>query len=219
MRTAISGYRFPLRVMGLVSALVLLAACSPPAAPVPPTPAPTPTNTPLPPTATVALPEPGAEWDYVALGASQVWGFPRKYAAHIEADLGVKVTVHDRTVDSQRSTGLLRALRNSQELRSDIREAEVVTFYIPPEYLRTSLHSYYDGSCGGEDSHDCFREGLTLYKADVDAILAEILSLTSTSDTLIRPMTFYDPLVNKHKELGIFEDVTPYVKAFNEYVV
>jgi hypothetical protein len=32
-------------------------------------------------------------------------------------------------------------------------------------------------------------------------------------------MTFYDPFVNYHKKLGIFEDVTPYVKAFNEYVV
>lgn len=113
MRTAISGYRFPLRVMGLVTALVLLAgACSPPATPVPPTPAPTPTNTPLPPTATVALPEGGAEWDYVVLGASQVWGFFRKYAAHIEADLGVKVTVHDWTRSNQHSTALLRALRN-----------------------------------------------------------------------------------------------------------
>ncbi len=219
MRTTISGYGFPLRMMGLVSALVLLAACSSPASPVPPTPAPTPTNTPLPPTATVALPEGGAEWDYVVLGASAVWGFFRKYAAHIEADLGVKVTVHDWTFPDQHSTALLRNLRHSKELRSDILEAEVVTFYIPPEYLRTSLHSYYDGSCGGEDNQDCLREGLTSYKADVDAILAEILSLTSTSDTLIRPMTFYDPFVNYHKKLGIFEDVTPYVKTANEYVV
>lgn len=133
--------------------------------------------------------------------------------------MGVKVTVHDWTVGDQHSVALLRALRNNQELRSDIREAEVVTFYIPPEHLRTALYSYMDGSCGGEDNQDCFREGLTLYKADVDAIIAEILWLTSTSDTLIRAMTYYNSLVNYHKELGIFEDLNPYFQALNEYVV
>ena len=37
------------------------------------------------------------EWDYVVLGDSSAWGFPKYYAAYIEEDLGVKVTVHDMT--------------------------------------------------------------------------------------------------------------------------
>ena len=41
------------------------------------------------------------EWDYVVLGDSSAWGFPEYYAAHIEEDLGVKVTVHDWTVGSE----------------------------------------------------------------------------------------------------------------------
>ena len=32
-------------------------------------------------------------------------------------------------------------------------------------------------------------------------------------------MTYYNPLVNYQKELGIFEDQNPYFKACNEYLV
>jgi lysophospholipase L1-like esterase len=223
MRTAVSGYRIPLRVMGLVSALVLLAACAPPATPVPPTPAPTPTNTPLPPTATVALPEGGAEWDYVALGDSWAAGYGVVggrsyvvyYAAHIEADLGVKVTLHNWGRSGLSSGGLLAMLRNNQELRNAISEAEVVTFEIGGNDMIVPLQVYRFGSCGGADNLDCCRERLTSFRANFDAIIAEILSLRSTTDTIIRTMDYGYPWVNRDKELGIYEDLKPcFVEAF-----
>ena len=201
------------------------AGPSPTATSVPPTPTPVPptpipTNTPLPPTATAAAPKGGAEWDYVPLGDSVAKGWPKLYAAHIEADLGVEVTVHDPTSGAQSSAGLLSALRNNQKLRSDIREAEVVTFLVSPKHFQPPIEvDRKVGTCGGTDNQDCLREALTLLKADVDAIIAEILSLTSTSDTIIRAMTYHNPMVNQWKRKGVFEDLNPYWKAHNEYLV
>jgi len=210
MRIAISGYRFPLRVMGLVSALVLLAgACSPPG-----TPAATPTE---------ATPT----WDYIALGDSWAAGYGVGgrsyvvyYAEHMEADLGVKVTVHNWGRGGLSSDGLLAMLRNNQELRNAISEAEVVTFEIGGNDMTGPLHLYRVGSCGGADNLDCCREGLTSFRANFDAIIAEILSLRSTTDTIIRTMEYGYPWVNRDKELGIYEDLKPcWVEVFSEHIV
>ena len=139
------------------------------------------------------MPEPGAEWDYVVFGDSTAWGFPDYYAAHIEADLGVKVTVHYRTVGGQSSTGLLRRLRSDQELRDLVREAEVVTFIAnPTEHIGWHI-------IGGTGKHDCSPEALAGYKADLDAIITEILSLRSGSPIIIRAMDYYCPIYSRWK--------------------
>jgi hypothetical protein len=203
--------------------------------PVPPTATPTqtpvpPTATPLPPPTATAIPEPltaatviaaggDMSWDYVALGDSMTFGLVDKYADHIEADLGVEVTVHFWCRGSQGSDLLLRALRSDEELRSDIRQAEVVTFMVSTQHLRSPIHAYGAGTCGGPDNQDCLQEALALYKADTDAIMAEILSLRSTSDTIIRAMTYHNWLINDWKELGYFDDLNPYWVACNEYLV
>ena len=49
--------------------------------------------------------------------------------------------------------------------------------------------------------------------------IAEILSLRSTSDTIIRTKTEYFRNVNTYKEEGHFESVHPYWLACNEYLV
>jgi lysophospholipase L1-like esterase len=165
--------------------------------------------------------EGGAEWDYVALGDSTVPGrsYVVYYAAHIEADLGVKVTLHNWGKSGETSAGLLYALRNDQELRNAISETEVVTFVIGANDLQSALSLYRIGACGGADNQDCLREMLTSFEANFDAIITEILALRSTTDTIIRTMDYFIPVVGKWKELGIYEDVTPYSEAFNKYIV
>jgi hypothetical protein len=133
--------------------------------------------------------------------------------------LGVEITMHIWYRGQQGSSEMLGALRNNQDLRSDLREAEVVTFLVVPHHLDDPLQAYRDGTCGGTDSQDCMREAFTLLKADTDAIIAEILSLRSTSDTIVRAMTFYNPFVNDGKEWGYFEALNPYWVALNEYLV
>jgi hypothetical protein len=211
-----SGVRLLQQMLVSVLAVLLLAGCcsaapEPTATPVPPTATPTP----VPPTAT---PE-ALSWDYVQLGGSVLCTFGSRYAKHIEADLGVEVTMHTWCRGSHTSTQLLSLLRDNQGLRSDLYEAEVVTFPVSVRYLKDPIRAYGDGTCGGPDNQDCLREALTLYKKDVDAIIAEMLSLRSTSDTIIRSMTYYNWLVNDWKELGYFDDLNPYWVACNQYFV
>jgi lysophospholipase L1-like esterase len=60
---------------------------------------------------------------------------------------------------------------------------------------------------------------VALYKTDTDAIMAEILSLRSTDDTIIRATTWPFPWINEWKSESILEEVHPYFTATNEYVI
>lgn len=141
------------------------------------------------------------EWDYVVLGDSSAWGFSKYYAAHIEEDLGVKVTVHDRTVGGLSSGQLLRLLRKDVwELRETISEAEVVTFIAnPADHIGWRIAT-------GKGKHDCSPEALAGYKADLDDIIAEIFSLRSGSPTIVRAMDSYVPIYSDWKEWGEYEE-------------
>ena len=200
------GERLP-QLFGLALVVLLLAGCAGAQA--------VPAATPVPATAT----SDALSWDYVALGDSNASLFTNRYAKHIEADLGVNVTLHNWCMGSQSSTEMLGVLRDNQDLRSDLREAEVVTFLVSPQHFRGPDYNYRHGTCGGADNQDCLRETLTLLKADTDAIFAEVLSLRSPSDTIIRPMTYYNPVVNTWKEQGCFEELNSYWVAHNEYLI
>jgi len=167
------------------------------------------------------MPEPGAEWDYVALGDSTVPGrsYVVYYAAHIEADLGVKVTLDNWGRAGLTSANLLGILRNNHELRNAISEAEVVTFVIGANDVVPAFERYArGGDCGGADNQDCIRGALTSFRANYDAIIAEILTLRSTDDTIIRTMDYFLPVVNEYKKLGVYEDVKTHWEAFNEHI-
>jgi len=225
--------------IGLFLVLALLAGCAP--APTPaPTPVPTdtpvpPTDTPIPPTPTPvpptdtpapATPTPGAAeevpmWDYVVLGASlDGWkpGYADPYAAHIEADLGVKVTVHRRWIAALDSASLLNQLRRTEPVRDLLREAEVVTFTsCPADLFVLTVTDYQAGHCGGEDNLDCFREAVGAFPANFDAIIAELLTLCGP-DTIIRTLTVYDCFYHRHV-YGSQDDLSPFYRAMNEHII
>ena len=140
------------------------------------------------------------EWDYVVLGDSSAWGFPKYYAAHIEEDLGVKVTVHDWTVGGLSSGKLLSMLRDDGELREAISKAEVVTFIANPgDHIGWRIIT-------GEGRHDCSAEAFARYKFDLDEIIKEIFSLRKGNSTIIRAMDFYVPIHSEWRERGEYEE-------------
>ena len=217
------------QAVGLGVALLFLVACgtpqsAPTSTPIPQ--APTATSAPAPTTTlTVAAAEPVEEWDYVAMGYDPMYGYAENFAAQIETDLGVKVTVHDLHVRGLTSSSLVTRLRQNQMLRELISGAKVVTFEIPVPFVipvtgsEELYTSFLDGTCGGPDNQDCLREALMLYEEDVDAIFAELLALRSPSDAIIRAGDCWltSRLSKAWQEQGIYEVLKSYWEAANEY--
>jgi len=150
-------------------------------------------------------------WDYVALGDSTPAGYGVDksyvdyYGEFIAEDQGVQVESHNFSQSGQTTGVLLKQLRNNEELREAVRNAEVITIWTGWNDLSKPLSQYRDETCGGEDNLDCIREAVAALNANIDAILDEILSLTSPQDTLIRIADVGIPFVNTWKHQGWFE--------------
>src|SRR5215217_1742330 len=146
-----------------------------------------------------------ASWDYVALGDSLATGFgafrgyvPR-YETHLETDTGVAVTRTNLGQNGWTSSQLLSALRSDPKFRRSTRGAEVVTWNIGGNDLRAARSSYKNKTCGGTDNQDCLRAAAARLEANWDAITAEVLSLRSTNNTIVRTMDIYNPYVRTDK--------------------
>ena len=165
-------------------------------------------------------------WDYVALGDSYPHGheveysYVDYYAEHIEQDLGVDVEVHNFARDGQTIGALREFVYEDEELRIAIKDAEVITIWTGWNDLWRPLEKYRRETCGGEDNLDCIRAEVAIMNSDFDAVLDEILSLTSTQDTLIRIADYGIPHVNSWKHKGWFDTlVGPCYETWRDHLV
>lgn len=129
-----------------------------------------------------------AEWDYVALGSSFTgWAsWPETYASFIEEDLGVRVTYYDKTINSLHSDTLLELIRNDDELRDLLANAEVITFGAAFSEWETPVMTYAKGrDCGGVDNQDCLREALADTVERTEAIFDELVVLRGPDEALM----------------------------------
>lgn len=180
-------------------------ASAPTATPVPPTATSAPTATPVPPTET---PDPREVWDYVALGSVNFnKEYPDLYAAHIEVDLGVKVVQQNRRRLLQSPGDLLQFLRDSEVLREEISEAEVVTVWPGSEDMFTALTSGYV---------DC-APLIEPFERALDALIAEILALREDEDIIVRLLDHYI-WVNRLKEAGRLDEKKVCHEAINKAI-
>jgi lysophospholipase L1-like esterase len=96
-------------------------------------------------------------------------------------------------------------------IRHALRTAEVITFNIGINDLGHAGEAYENGTCGGGDNQQCLGATVETFRENWDAIVAELLSLRSTEDTVIRTAGLgYTPHVGK-----IFE---PYVDEVNRHI-
>jgi hypothetical protein len=130
------------------------------------------------------------------------------YAGYIEKDLGVKVTVDNRSAGGAGFLAIQDALRSDQELRNAVSQAEVITiwaFWLND--LRREFSLYDADACGGEDNLDCLRKAVPPVKGAIDAVVAEVITLRSGAPTIIRIANVGNPFVAIWKKRGIFDSL------------
>jgi lysophospholipase L1-like esterase len=166
---------------------------------------------------TTAVTDATVSWDYVALGDSLAVGVGAKrgyvdrYASYITADTGVRIDLVNLGRSGQTSSQLLHALRNDPAMRKTLGTAEVITFNIGINDLGDAGEAYENGTCGGSDNQKCLRAAVEAFKENWDTIVAELLSLRSPEDAVIRTAGIgYTPRVDE-----IFE---PYVDEVNRHI-
>jgi lysophospholipase L1-like esterase len=174
-------------------------------------------------------------WNYVALGDSLAagsgayTGYVDRYADYIKSDTDVQVEIVNRGQSGQTSDQLLYAVRSDSSLRQALSTADVITFNIGLNDLGHAGEAYENGTCGGPDNQDCLRAAVETFKENWEAIIAELLSLRSASNTIIRttgvgytPYIFYSdeptdtwPSEGRTDDFQVFK---PYVNAINRYI-
>ncbi len=122
---------------------------------------------------------------------------------------------------------MLHALRNDAYSRQTVSAASVITFNTGLNDLGRAGEAYENGTCGGADNQDCLREAVEAFKENWDAIITELLSLCSSSNTIIRtigmghtPKIFIDAITAWPSE-GKIEDfrfLKPYVEEINHHI-
>jgi lysophospholipase L1-like esterase len=167
-------------------------------------------------------------WNYVALGDSlaagtgaSYKGYVDRYADYLEADTGARVNVINLGQGGQTSRELLYALRDDPSSRQAVGEADVVTVNIGVNDLGRAALAYENGTCGGADNQDCLRVAAETVKGNWNAIIAELLSLRSTSGTLIRTAGLgYTPYSRPSDgELDDFLQIfKPYLDEVNRHI-
>ena len=156
-------------------------------------------------------------WDYVALGDSLAAGvgarrgYVDRYAEYLRDETGARVKLINLGVSGQTSPQLLRALRNDRSTRRALRGAEVITYNIGINDLGQARASYEAKTCGGAQGERCLRAAVKEFETNWDEITKEILSLSSSDETIIRTAGLgYTPQAG-----STFE---PYLKQVNRHI-
>jgi hypothetical protein len=171
------------------------------------------------------------QWDLVYISDSTGWGVARKFAANIERDTGKTVVVHNYATGNLSVLQVLSALRGgpdaedgplpSDQLRTDIADAEVVVFYGNPRG-----DAAQGGVTGGLETcmnktvapDDCTPAHYAPYVENLKAAYEEILALRDGKPTIIRAVDFYNPLISRHRTDGTEAECTACWEVFNAAV-
>lgn len=151
----------------------------------------------------------GAELDvgegplvYVAMGNSLTFSPSNAqlnvlYKEMLVEDFGVDVDLRNRTVGGQSTANFLSRLSNDERLRSDLAEADVITFVIPndewaePSSTAVGLPGHNAADCGGDDNQQCLRDMITEYNLMVDQIFEELVTIVDPATQVVRVQDFY----------------------------
>jgi lysophospholipase L1-like esterase len=143
--------------------------------------------------------------NYTALGDSVPFGifapagegYVPLYRGYLQTDTGVNAKLTNLAVPGWSSADLSRSLRRKLLFRGSIATSQVVTWSVGGNDLLAARNLYKAGRCGGADNQECIRITVSLFKANWDTIMAELLELRSTSNTSLRTTDIYNPFVQE----------------------
>lgn len=135
------------------------------------------------PTSTTTI-EQVVEWNFVALGDSRTRGasWVDTWIEYIEADLGVKVKLNNWAFYGQPSEDILAALGDNENVREDIREAEIITIF-------TTDKTGQDIFISNKFVEVCPSD---TYRVLLEDIISEISLLRAGNETIVRVFDHYN---------------------------
>ncbi|HEX8455770.1 MAG TPA: DUF4214 domain-containing protein [Pyrinomonadaceae bacterium] len=165
-------------------------------------------------------------WQYTALGDSLAaglndsqGGYPARFRNYVQTDTGATVNLINRGVSGWTSADLLQALRTDETLRAQIANSQIVTWNIGANDFQDALVRYQSGACGGPDNQDCIRSTVASFKTNWIAINAQIFSLRSPANTILRTMDNYNPAVDLERLYGVLPVIKPYFDDVNRFII
>jgi lysophospholipase L1-like esterase len=153
-------------------------------------------------------------------------GYVPTFDRFIEADSGANVKTINLSVPGWTSSDLLGAIRGNLLFRVSVATSTIVTVNIGGNDLLGARGDYKDRTCGGADNQDCLRAGVAVFRANFNAILAEVRSLRGGRSTIIRTMDIYNPFVNEDRAQDTwpndqgndFQVLKPYLDVINNQI-
>lgn len=198
------------RLMALMATALIVGACASTAG----TPGPTGTRG-APSTTTGSTATTPSGWTMVTISDSAL-GTARgpadvaaadAYAAWIQQDLGVQITVHPFYYGGSTSGFVLEKVRSDESLRAALGSADVIVFDVPIGALKDlcpwDAARYAPAPGTPAEYSACGAKMATSYAADSDAIVAEIVSLRSPADALIRTTDLWDFFYPTFQRMGL----------------
>ncbi len=207
----------------------------------------TPTSIQIPPSAT-PTPRPFSdlnEWDLLIVSDSSNWGLGQYYAKLIEADMKVKVNLHDCWVGTLPIFSTLQALKDGRTWSSAVgdqscqkpltdlvKEAEVMVLFgntigsAPPSGFDTCMTSGYIFSLTSPEFEanketwlaSCSQENWATFKTNIGLLIDEIFKIREGRPLILRMTDLYIPVHTEWNRYVVDEVCTGCVGAFSEAI-
>lgn len=154
------------------------------------------------------------DWDLVLMGDSVLLQPANTLKRRLEGELGVNLRLSDwinpdlakYPSGGERSADLVARLRTDEELRQDLRDAEIIVFDVPVGILNDVCPGD-PGTLTVEEHVSCFDEAVALYKPDVEAVFEELVALRDPADAMIRVTDVWQMFHPTFVEAGAYDVV------------
>mgnify|MGYP001826075450 CR=1 FL=1 len=129
-----------------------------------------------------------------------------QYEAMLAEDFSVEIDVRDHTRGGQSAEEFVSWLEENPVVRSDLAEADVVTFVVPfDEWAEPWMTVSGEGGrdpadCGGDDGLQCLRDTAVIYNDLVDRSFAELMTIVDLTKQVVMVTDFYQLHTDRQTE-------------------